>query len=290
MGSLTLIGQSIASGLVMGSIYALVALGFSLIYNVSGILNIAQGEFVMLGGMIAIWLIALGIPIPLAFILTIFAGVISGILLERLLVVPRKKATFPIWLCLTMAAGVVFKGIARIFWGVEPITLISPFPGAIWFSEIVIPKQSLLIMGAILVLVILLWFFLTQTITGKALRAVRDTAAGASLVGIDPDKMVILSFAISSAVGALGGFLVAPMTMMSYAGGEFFLANGIAAAIVGGMGSIIGAFAGGYIIGLSEQLTAGLFSPLFKSAVAMVIIIVVLAIKPLGLFVKPSAK
>jgi branched-chain amino acid transport system permease protein len=290
MVNVTLIGQSIASGFVMGSIYALIALGFSLIYNVSGILNIAQGEFLVIGGMTAIWLVSIGVPVPIAFVLAILAGVLSGILIERLLVVPRKKASFPIWLLLTMAAGIAFKGMARAFWGVEPITLNSPVPGAIILSDVVIPKQSLLIMAVILLLAILLWFFLTQTLTGKALRAVKDTSDGASIVGIDPDKIVILSFVISAAVGALGGILVAPLTMMSYAGGEFFLANGIAAAIVGGMGSIIGAFVGGYMIGLSEQLAAGLISPLLKSAVAMIIIIVVLAIRPLGLFGKPSVK
>ncbi|MBI4332637.1 MAG: branched-chain amino acid ABC transporter permease [Chloroflexi bacterium] len=285
-----LVGQSIASGLVLGSIYALIALGFSLIYNVSGILNIAQGEFVVLGGMTAIWLTAMGVPVPVTFILAIAAGVVSGLLVERLLVIPRKKSTFPIWLCLTMAAGIAYKGLARIFWGVEPITLNSPVPGAFKLSEVVIPRQSLLIMSVILLLVVFLWFFLTRTLTGKALRAVRDTPEGASLVGIDPNGMVILSFAISAAVGALGGILIAPITMMSYAGGEFFLASGIAAAIVGGMGSVLGAFVGGYIIGLSEQLAAGLISPLFKSAIAMIIIIVVLAIKPLGLFGKPTVK
>jgi branched-chain amino acid transport system permease protein len=284
MENLTLIGQSIASGVVMGSIYALVALGFSMIYNVSGILNIAQGEFVMLGGMTAIWLVALGVPIPITFVLATIAGVICGLLVERLLVIPRKKSTFPVWLCLTMAAGFVFKGLARIFWGVEPITMTSPLPGALRLSEIVLPRQSLLILAVILLLVFLLWFFLTRTLTGKALRAVRDTQEGASIVGIDPERMVILSFGISSAIGALGGILVAPITMMSYSGGELFLANGIAAAIVGGMGSVVGAFAGGYIIGISEQLAAGLVSPLFKSAIAMIIIIIVLAIKPLGLF------
>ncbi len=285
-----LVAQSIASGVVIGSIYALVALGFSLVFNVSGILNIAQGEFIVVGGMTAIWLVGMGVPVPLAFILAVAAGAVGGLLLERLLVIPRKKASFSVLLCLTMAAGLAFKGLARLLWGVEPLTLNSPLPGGVKISEVVIPKQSLLIVGVILLLAAALWFFLTRTVTGKALRAVRDTPAGASLVGIDPGKMVVLSFAISSAVGALGGVLVAPITLMSYAQGETFLASGVAAAIVGGMGSVPGAFVGGYVIGLSEQLAAGLISPLFKSAVAMVIIIIVLAARPLGLFGKPGAK
>ena len=276
----------------MGSVYSLVALGFSLIYNVSGILNIAQGETVMLAGMTAIWLQLMGVPFPVTFTLSVVAGLFSALAVERLLLIPRtrKGANFGNLLCLTMAAGFSYVGIARLLWGVEPIRLDAVLSGAIKFGGIVFPKQSLLIIGAVLLLVLLLWFFLSRTLTGKALRAVRDTSAGASLVGIDPAKIVILSFCISGAVGALGGILVAPITMMSYSHGPLFLTNGIAAAIVGGMGSVFGAFAGGYIIGLSEQLAAGLISPLFKGAVALIIIIIVLAMKPYGLFGKPRSE
>jgi branched-chain amino acid transport system permease protein len=288
MPDFTLTAQCIVSGLVMGSIYALVALGFSLIYNVSGILNIAQGEVVMIAGMAAIWLQLLGVPFPIVFLVAILVGLLGNVLVERLLIIPRmRNAPFGNLLCLSMAAGVGYKGIARIFWGVEPIRLDSVIPGALKFGEVFFPKHSLLSIGAVLLLVLFLWFFLFRTMTGKALRAVRDNPAGASVVGIEPGKVVIIAFCISGAVGALGAVLVGPITMMSYAHGELFLANGIAAAIVGGMGNVFGAFAGGYIIGLAEQLSAGLISPLFKGAVALIIIIIVLAFKPYGLFGKP---
>jgi len=291
MVTLSLTAQCLVSGLIMGSIYSLVALGFSLVYNVSGILNIAQGESVMLAGLMAIWLQLMGLPLPVVFLGAILTGIVSALMVERLLVIPRKrKAPFGTLLCLTMAVGVAFKGIARILWGVEPIKLDAVLPGAIKWGEVVFPKHSLLILGAVVLLVLLLWFFLSRTLTGKALRGVRDTPAGAMLVGIEPARMVILAFGVSGAVGALGGFLVGPITMMGYAHGELFLANGIAAAIVGGMGSVFGAFAGGYIIGICEQLSAGLISPLFKGAVALIIIIIVLAMKPYGLFGKPRSE
>lgn len=288
MVNVTLVAQCVVSGVVMGSIYSLVALGFSLIYNVSGILNIAQGEILMVAGMTAIWLQAMGVPFPLILAAAILVGLLSNLLVERLLIIPRmRNAPFGNLLCLSMAAGVGFKGIARILWGVEPIRLDSVLPGAVKWGEVFFPKHSLLSILAVLFLVAILWFFLFRTMTGKALRAVRDTPDGASVVGIEPGRIVILAFCISGAVGALGGVLVGPITMMSYAHGELFLANGIAAAIVGGMGNVFGAFAGGFIIGLAEQLAAGLISPLFKGAIALVIIIIVLAIKPYGLFGKP---
>ena len=286
MDNLALILQYIISGLTVGSIYAIVALGFSFIFNASGVCNFAQGEFVMLGGMGMIWLLGLGVPLPVAFFLSIIIGVIAGILLERGVINPRREAGFLILFVLTLAASTFFKGAARLAWGVYEHSGKSFTPGVHHFLGASISNQALWIIGGSAVIFIVIWFFLTRTLLGKAMRANTDSSVGASLVGINTRTIALLSFAISAALGATAGALVAPITLMSYQAGGAFLFKGYVAAGVGGFGSNIGALVAGYMLGMVEQLSAGLISPLFKDGIAFALVIILLTFKPLGFFGK----
>jgi branched-chain amino acid transport system permease protein len=284
MEHLSYILQYVISGVTVGSIYSTVALGFSFIFNASGVCNFAQGEFVMLGGMGMIWLLSVGVPIPIAFLLSIAIGIVAGILLERGVINPRREAGFLILFALTLAASTFFKGVARLLWGVNEHSGRVFSHQVYHFAGASISGHALWIIGGSAFLFVIIWLFLTRTLLGKAMRAITDNRTGASLVGINTQMITLLSFAISAALGAIAGALVAPITLMSYQAGGQFLFRGYVAAGVGGFGSNLGALAAGYMLGIVEQLSAGTISPLFKDGVAFALVIILLTFKPLGLF------
>ncbi len=286
MEYLAYILQYLISGVTVGSIYAIVALGFSFIFNASGVCNFAQGEFVMLGGMGMIWLLSLGVPVPIAFLLSIVLGIVAGILLERGVINPRREAGFLILFALTLAASTFFKGVARLAWGVYEHSGKAFSQEVYQFFGASISGQALWIIGGSAVIFIAIWFFLTRTLLGKAMRANTDNQVGASLVGINSQMITLISFAISAALGAIAGALVAPITLMSYQAGGQFLFRGYVAAGVGGFSSTPGALVAGYMLGIVEQLSAGVISPLFKDGIAFALVIILLTFKPLGFFGK----
>jgi branched-chain amino acid transport system permease protein len=286
MEHLSFILQCLISGVTVGSIYSIVALGFSFIFNASGVCNFAQGEFVMLGGMGMIWLLSVGAPLPVAFLLSIVIGIVAGILLERGVINPRREAGFLILFALTLAASTFFKGVARLLWGVHEYSGREFSHRVYHFAEASLSGQALWIIGGSAFVFVIIWLFLTKTLLGKAMRANTDNRTGASLVGINTQLITLLSFAISAALGAIAGALVAPITLMSYQAGGQFLFRGYVAAGVGGFGSNLGALAAGYMLGIVEQLSAGMISPLFKDGVSFALVIILLTFKPLGLFGK----
>lgn len=286
MEYLAYILQYLISGVTVGSIYAIVALGFSFIFNASGVCNFAQGEFVMLGGMGMIWLLGLGVPVSFAFLLSIVLGIVAGILLERGVINPRREAGFLILFALTLAASTFFKGLARLTWGVYEHSGKAFSQKVYQFCGASISGQALWIIGGSAIIFITIWFFLTRTLLGKAMRANTDNRVGASLVGINTQIITLISFAISAALGATSGALVAPITLMSYQAGGQFLFRGYVAAGVGGFGSTLGALVAGYMLGIIEQLSAGVISPLFKDGIAFALVIILLTFKPSGFFGK----
>jgi branched-chain amino acid transport system permease protein len=279
--------QYLVAGITTGAVYAIVALGFTSIFNSSGILNFAQGEFVMLGGLIAITLIRYGVPTPLAIVCAACIVVAVGFLLYRGLIMPRRNSPFFTSVILTISAAYIMRGAAQLLFGPYDLSLAPFTKGAYFLSGVVLNKQVLWVVGLAFLAAIVLWYFFNKTSLGKAMRAAKDNRTGAMLVGINPLTLVFIAWGISAVLGALAGIVVAPISMMSYLSGEQILFNAIAAVTIGGFGSNPGAFIGGFIIGISEQLTAGLISPLFKEAIAFLIIIVVLTWKPHGLFGRP---
>ncbi|MGC2712932.1 MAG: branched-chain amino acid ABC transporter permease [Pseudolabrys sp.] len=273
------------SGLTVGAIYALVALGFTLIFNSSDVVNFAQGEFVMLGGMVTVFATAAGVPLPLAALLAILVAVAVGLLLHRLAIEPARGASPITLIIITIGASILLRGLAATFFDKNYHSL-PPFFGSeplIIGGAALLPQSIVVLMGVGLI-VVLLWAFLTRTLTGKAMLATAANRLAARLVGINTSAVVGLSFMISAAIGALGGILAAPITLTNYDVGTMLALKGFAAAMLGGMGNPLGAVAGGLLLGLLEAFTAGYVSSQYKDAVAFIVILLVLFAMPQGLF------
>ena len=273
------------SGLTVGAIYALVALGFTLIFNSSDVVNFAQGEFVMVGGMVTVFATAAGVPLPLAALLAILVAVAVGLLLHRLAIEPARGASPITLIIITIGASILLRGLAATFFDKNYHSL-PPFFGSeplIIGGAALLPQSIVVLMGVGLI-VVLLWAFLTRTLTGKAMLATAANRLAARLVGINTSAVVGLSFMISAAIGALGGILAAPITLTNYDVGTMLALKGFAAAMLGGMGNPLGAVAGGLLLGLLEAFTAGYVSSQYKDAVAFIVILLVLLSMPQGLF------
>jgi branched-chain amino acid transport system permease protein len=278
--------QYIIGGISVGSIYALMALGFSIIYNTTGIINFAQGEFVMLGGMIAASLVGIfNLPLAVAFFLAVILVTVVGALFERLAIHPLKDPSVITLIIITIAGSILLKGMAMFIWGKETYFLRS-FSGdqPLHLLGAAILPQTLWILGITGLVVILLSCFFNLTILGKAMRAVSSNRVAASLVGINVKKMVLLSFSLSAAIGAVGGVIIAPIALMDYERGAMLALKGFAAAILGGMGNFTGAIVAGLILGILEALGAGLISSHYKDAIALMVLLLVLFLKPSGIF------
>lgn len=278
--------QFLFTGITIGTIYGMVALGFNIIYNATGIINFAQGEFVMLGGIVMVWLTtAFKIPLLPGFFLAIALVTVIGALFERLAIYPLKNPPVLILIMITLAGSIILKGGAMLFWGKDIYTL-PHFSGEepLLFLGATILPQTLWIIGILCVVVAILALFFNFTMVGKAMRACAVNPVAASLVGINVKKMVLLSFALSAALGAIAGIIITPIALMEYDRGAILALKGFAAAVLGGLGNGVGAVVAGLIIGILESLGAGFISSGYKDAIALIVLLLVLFIKPSGIF------
>ncbi len=277
--------QFLISGLTTGSTYALIAIGFSIIHNATGIVNFAQGEFVMLGGMFMItFFTVLKIPMIPAFCLTIICVALVGLILEKGPLAQAKSKEILNLVMITVAASIVIKGLAMIAWGKSSMTLPAisgESPLLIW--KAVVMPQSLWIFGITLAAVGILNIFFRRTRTGKAMRAVSANRRYAMLAGIPVQRMLALSFCLSAALGSVAGILLTPITTISYDAGVMLGLKGFSAAILGGYGSMTGAVAGGILLGVMESLGAGFISSEYKDVMAFMLLLIVLFVRPSGL-------
>ncbi|MGA1843795.1 MAG: branched-chain amino acid ABC transporter permease [bacterium] len=281
----TQILQYIFTGLTIGSIFAMVGLGFNIIYNATDIINFAQGEFVMIGGLVMVSLTkGLAIPMIPAFFLTVVIVGIVGILFERLAINPLSNPSIITLIIITIAASIVFKGLAMLIWGKDTF-IIPAFSGEtpIIVGGAVIIPQSLWVLGITLFVVFGLAVFFEKTLLGKAMRACATNRKAASLMGINVKHMVMFSFALSAAIGAVAGVIITPISLMDYQRGTMLAIKGFAAAILGGLGSGAGAVIAGFIIGIMESMGAGFISSGYKDAIALIVLLLVLFFKPTGL-------
>ena len=277
--------QFTVTGLTVGAIYAMVAIGFNIIYNVTEIINLAQGEFVMLGGLIMVFIhVSLGLPMILAFVATVLVVTLSGILLDRLAIKPIRQPSVLTLIIATIAASIVIKGAAMLIWGKSPYDL-PAFSGRtpIQLGGVVLQPQYLWVIGFLVVVAIGLTLFFNRTILGKAMSACADNPDAARLVGINVQYMVMLSFALSAAIGAIAGITLTPIALMDYDRGAMLAIKGFGAAILGGLGSFPGAILGGLLIGLIESLGAGLLLSGYKDAYALIVLLAVLFFRPSGI-------
>jgi len=302
--------QYLFVGLATGSIYAIVAVGFTIIFSSTQVVNFAQGEFVMLGAMgtymLTTWnwrhpeFAGLHWPLPVAVLLAVALTAVVGLLLGWVLMRPLKNASVPALIIITVGASMLLQGVASQLWGrdavaVEPFTARAPFatplvltlPKALTGAEaypVVIEWQQLWVMALALVMVLGLTLFFNRTQVGKAMRAVSVNREGARLMGINVSHMVVGAFVLSAALGALAGAAIAPISCAYYNMGTMMGLKGFAAAIVGGLGNFTGSVVAGLLLGVVESLAVmvpGLSD--YKDAVAFVILLAMLVISPHGL-------
>jgi len=276
--------QFLAAGLTAGSIYALVALGFSIVFNASRVINFAQGEFVMIGGMAAASLVGAGAPLLLAIAGAVLLATAVGLLLEKLAIERAARADVTTLIIITIGASILLRGLAQLVWG-KGIRALPPISGErpIELLGASVLPQSLWVLGATLAIVAALSWFFERTRAGRAMRATAANRLAAQLVGIDVRHVLLASFGLASALGAVAGALIAPIAFTSWDAGTLLGLKGFAAAILGGLGSFHGAVAGGLVLGLLESLGAGFVSSAYKDAIAFVVILAVLFVRPDGL-------
>lgn len=277
--------QQIISGLAVGCVYGLIALGFVLIFKATEVINFAQGEMVMIGAFIAFTLITIfNVPFVLAFLLTpiICAGL--GILLERVLIRPLVGEPIVSVIMVTIGLSITLRAFAGMIWSYDTFAFPHLFSEeAVKIKSIIITPIDIWIILVSLGLVILLFLFFKFTTVGISLQASAQNPLASLLMGISVKRVYAMTWAISAMVGAVAGIIVAPVTFLSTNMG-FLGLKAFPAAVIGGFNSIPGAIVGGVIIGISENL-AGIYLPLwFKDIFAYVVMLAVLMIRPEGIF------
>ena len=275
--------QYLFSGVTSGAIYAVIALGFSMLYNSTELINFAHGEFVMLGGLalVTLWG-ALGLPLLAALLISVVAVAAAGAVFQRLAIATVKH---PITLVIiTVGASILLRGVAMIIWG-KDVHSVPFFSGhaSIDVAGAKLLPQSLWIFVIAAAIIVALQFFFKATLTGKAMEACAVSRRAAWLTGIPTGRMNLLAFVLSTGTGAVAGAIIAPITMCSYDMGTMLGLKGFCAAMLGGLGSLWGALVGGFLLGILEAAGVGLLSSGYKDAIAFVLLLLILYVKPSGL-------
>jgi len=278
------LAQYLLSGITIGTIYALVALGFSIIFNASHVINFAQGEFVMIGGMTTVSLTGAGLPPPAAMIAAVGLAALVGLALEKFAVEPARRAPVVTLIIITIGASILLRGLAALVWDKKLHTL-APFSGSapIEIAGAALLPQSLWVLGVSLAIVLALSWFFGRTLLGKAMLATSNQGVAAQLVGINVRRVLLISFGLSAALGAVAGILITPITLTSWDVGIMLGLKGFAAAVLGGLGSGPGAVLGGLVLGVAESLSAGYLSSAYKDVIAFVLMLAVLFFRPTGI-------
>lgn len=275
--------QYALSGLTIGSIYALIALGFTIIYNTTGIINFAQGEFIMLGGMfMAACTNLFHMPVPAGIAVTVIMVVAVGLLIERLAIRPARNCSIVTLIIITIGVSITIKACTAFFTKDSFTYPAFPGPETVKIINASLSGQGLWIIGTACLIMILLSLFFHFTIRGKAMRACAINREAAYIVGIDVEKMSFLSFGLSALIGAVAGIMVTPTTQMAWYRGTDLGLKGFCAVILGGLGSSPGAVVGGLLLGLFETFGNYLFSG-YKDAIAFSIFLIVIYILPRGI-------
>jgi branched-chain amino acid transport system permease protein len=289
-GSLAL--QYLLSGITKGSIYAVVAIGFNLIYSATGVLNFAQGEFVMLGGMIAVTLVQFT-PLPVAITGAVLIVALIGCLLEILFFRKLRHHSVLHLIIITIGLSIVIQEGALHLWD-EKVRSLPYFTGneasSVRFLGAAISPQVFWVLGAVAVTVILLHVFLQYSLEGRAMRACSSNPEAAMLSGINIPNMRTLSFGLSAALGALAGCVISPITMTHYGMGAPLAIKGFAAAILGGLGNPMAAVVGGLVVGVLEALSVSKLPAAYNDVTAFAVLLLVLFVRPHGLFGRPPGE
>jgi len=281
--------QYLLSGVTKGSIYAVVAIGFNLIYSATGVLNFAQGEFVMLGGMLAVSLLAIT-PLPVAVVLAVVLVALLGCLLEVVFFRKLRRHSILHMIIITIGLSIVIQETALHVWD-EKVRSLPYFTGnevsSLRFLGAGVSPQVLWVLGTVSVRVVLLHAFFKFSLWGRAMRACASNPEAAMLAGINIPTMRMWSFGLSAALGAAAGCVISPITLTHYEMGVPLAIKGFAAAILGGLGNPMGAVVGGLLVGVLEAFSVSVLPAAYSDVTALVVLLLVLFVRPHGLFGQP---
>lgn len=276
--------QLVVAGLSAGAIYALVAMGFVAVFSVSGVINLAQGEFAAVAGLVAIGCVDAGLPLPAAMLVALLVATLVAVLVQRLAVAPVKRMTTLVSIILTLGVSTALKALLLLVYGPQGRGL-TPLPGAdLVIGGVSVRAQELWILAVTAVVAVLVTVFYDRTLLGKALRACAEQPVAARLVGISPTAAATVAFAVAGLLGATAGLLASPIQLTQWDSGLLLGLKGFVAATLGGLVSIRGAVLGGLLLGVLESLVAGYIDSGYRDAVAFVLLIVVLVARPGGVF------
>ncbi len=282
--------QQIFNGIMMGSTYAVVALGLTLVYGILHIPNFAHGHLYMLGAYVSFFAITShGLGFWAAMAVSVAVLALLGIVVERVVYRPLKDQPHINSFISAIGALMILETWVIVTWGPQAQRIPNPYPGAVELLGITMTQQRLLLIVSAMVLIILLQIFIKKTTPGTAIEAVAQNREGAMLVGINVDRIFSLTFAISTGTAAIAATLVAPIFMISPAMGALLGMKAFVIVILGGLGSIPGAIVGGYFLGIVEALGGGYISADYKDVIAFGALLLILAVKPNGLFGKEVA-
>ncbi len=283
--------QYIVTGLTVGSIYALIAIGFVTIYNITGVLNFAQGEFAMIGALTCITFVNAGFPMFVSMILAILVTALIGFIIERTAIQHARNSSVMILIIITIGLSTFLKGMGLIVWGSYPKQL-APIVqmDSINFMGAVINPQSLFVFAVLGILLTVLYVFFDKTYLGSALKASEKNPRAATLMGINTKTMSALAFTLAAALGAIAGIMITPLTDATYEMGFLIGIKGFVGMVIGGMNNISGAVMGALLIGLLEAFSGGFISTFYSDAIVFGLLILVLFFKPNGLFARASGE
>jgi branched-chain amino acid transport system permease protein len=284
--------QLALSGLAQGAIYALVALSLCVVYRATTVVNFGHGDLVMAGAFVVYLLVVLaGLPFFASAILAVLLLLLLGVLIEIGLIERIKAGPHIGFALMCIAFGYVLRGIARGVWGREvlPMPRVFDFP-PIFLGELVVTADALIIFLAVGVLLTVFFALFYRSSAGRVMQAVCQSERGAALVGVNVRAFHGVMWGVGAALGAIGGVLVAPITLLHPGLGAVFLIKGFAAMTLGGFGSFGGAVVGGLLLGLAEQWVGGYVSTKLVDITAYLVIILVLALRPSGLFGRAVAE
>ena len=279
----TSIPQLLVAGIGTGSIYALIALGFNVVFKSTGAMNFAQGEWVVMGGMISALLFTAFSNIGLACLGAVLIVTIVGILSERLVIWPLWRPTTLLITLISIGLAICSRSVVMLVLGKKPVG----YPGfsqtsTLTWGGVSVQTQTLWIVGLTAAFLLGTHLFFERSIMGKALRAAAADRDAAAIVGVRVETTVMLSFAIAAFAGALAGAIITPLTLSSYDQGAMFGFKGFSAAMLGGIGSLPGAVVGGLALGLLEAFGSFYISSDFKDAIAFAVLLLILFVRPSG--------
>ena len=279
--------QQIINGMAIGGVYVLIALGLTTVFGILGIAHFAHGSVSMFGGYLTFFLVVMwGLPLVLAIAVALVVGLVLGLLIELLAYRPVRNASHINAFIVALGLTMMVEGLNLEFFGHEQVVIPTEFNRVFNIGGVTIPELRLYVILAAALLIALMTVFVEKTKTGQAIRAVAENRDAAILMGVNVNSILLVVFAISTALGVCAGVMVGALFAIAPGIGEGLVVKGFAVLILGGLGSIPGAVVGGLVLGVTEALAAGFISSAYKDVIAFVAMILVLLVRPQGLMGK----